>query len=292
MPSLNNTIQFIAAGLARVDIHRIDSSGLPAGLTGTVTPGATGVPAVRLTAAKTFPVGTPDSQKTPVTGDNVLQGTFQWPSTEPRAFEMTVSEDHFPDREAMQGIKYRNIGNFSFAGRDIQPFVLNTCMFIGVSNAKSQSSGLKGLGMYSGVIANRAEMLFRGRQTMVERDAMEIAISVTANAFDAYPWGETFQTAVEGYTSLFIDDWTLPFPVTVHRWTQGSGGGAVAKFYLGEKPASTSLDDVLVYVIDTTGNFTRKTSGVTISDTDNSLTFSPQPTDDFDIVSMYGYVPS
>ena len=77
--------------------------------------------------------------------------------------------------------------------------------------------------------------------------------------------------------------------MTVHRWRQT---GALTTFYLGETPASTDLNDVLVYVLDTNGIPTRKTTGVTITASAKSLTFSVAPTDQYDIVAYYGYVPS
>lgn len=289
MASLANVTQYISAGFQRLDFHRLDTGGLPAGITGTVTPGAVGSAAGRILAAKTMNINIPAADSVPVTGDNILQGTFMFPSIAARGFDVEFAADDFLDREAYQGIKSRNIGNLSFAGRDVTPFALNNLMIIGVSNASSKMSGSGGLGMYAGVFATRAQMTIRGRNTFAERAAASYLGTVVLNPQDSYPWGETFQVVTEGYTHSFVEDWTHAYPVTVHRWKQTSG---LTKFYLGEIPASTSLNDVLVYVLDTNGIPTRKTSGVTISTADNSLTFAPAPTDDYDIVAYYGYVPS
>lgn len=289
MPSLANVTQYIAAGFQRLDFHRLDTNGLPAGVTGTVTPGANGAAAGRILAIKTMNINVPTADAVPVTGDNVLQGTFGFPSVAARAFDVEFASDDFLDREAFQGIKSRNIGNLSFAGRDIAPFALHNLMLLGVSNASSKMSGSSGLGMYAGVFATRAQMTIRGRNSFAERAAASFLGSVFLNLQDSYPWGETFQVGNEGYTQSFIEDWTHAYPVTVHRHKQTSG---LTKFYLGETPASTDLNDVLVYVLDTNGIPTRKTSGVTISTADNSLTFAPAPTDAYDIVTYYGYVPS
>jgi hypothetical protein len=288
--NLVNVTRYIAAGFARCDFHQLDSSGLPAGVTGTVTAGATGVAAGRITAVTTMNINIPASTPVPIPGDNILQGTFQFPSDAARSFEMQFSEDDFADRLAFQGIKTRNVGNHSFAGRDISPFALNNIMFIGVSNASAQAAGIKGLGMYAGVFATRAQMSIQGRNTFANRGAALFSGTVTLNAMDAYPWGETFQVANEGYTQSFIEDWTLAYPVTVHRWTQS--GGAVTVFNLGETPASTSLDDVLVYVIDANGNANRQTAGVTISATNRTITFGVAPSAGLAIIAFYGYVPS
>jgi hypothetical protein len=146
--------------------------------------------------------------------------------------------------------------------------------------------------MYAGVFATRAQMVAQGRQAMAYRAAGLMEGTITLNAMDSYPWGQTFKTGAspnEGYLESFIEDWTLQYPVTCHRWTQSSG---VTKFFLGERPASTSLSDVLVYILDTNQIPVRQTSGVTIDQTDNSITFSNAPTAAYDIVAWYGYVPS
>lgn len=289
MADLVNIKRYIAAGFARLDFHQLDNKGLPAGITGSVTPGAVGAPAGRITAVVTMNINIPAATPVPVPGDNNLIGTFQFPNDAPRSFGVQFSEDDFTDRKAFQGIKVRDIGNHSFAGRDISPFVLNNIMLIGVSNASAQAEGIKGLGMYGGVFATRAQMSVQGRNTFANRAAALFEGTVTLNAMDAYPWGETFTIASEGYKQSFVEDWTLAYPVTCHRWTQSSG---VTKFFFGEALASTDLDDILLYVIDANGNAHRQTSGVTLSQVDNSATFSPAPDDGLDIVSWYGYNPS
>lgn len=289
MASLANITQYISAGFQRLDFHRLDSNGLPAGVTGVITPGATGAAAGRILAAKTMNVNIPAADAQPVTGDNILQGTFIFPSAAARSFDVEFAADDFLDREAFQGIKNRNIGNLSFAGRDVAPFALNNISLIAVSNASSKMSGSSGLGMYAGIFANRAQMILRGRNSFAERAAAAYLGTVVLNLQDAYPWGETFQAGVEGYTQSYVEDWTHAYPVTVHRWKQT---GALTTFLLGETPASTDLNDVLVYVLDTNGIPTRKTTGVTVSAAAKSLTFSVAPTDQYDIVAFYGYIPS
>lgn len=291
MANLNNVKRYISAGFARLDFHRLDSYGLPAGITGVVTPGATLTAAGRINAVVNGPFTTPNAAGVPIPGDNELQGTFMFANDQPRIFQVQFSEDDFSDRQAMQGIIPRDIGNHSFAGRDIAPFVLKNMMFIGVSNAKARTAGVAGLDMYAGVFATRAEMVAQGRTALANRAAGLFQGTVTLNSMDSYPWGETFKTSVEGYRESFIEDWTLAYPVTVNR---GQPTVGITKFYLSEIPASTSLDDVLVYTLDSNQIPTRKTSGVTIDQADNSITFSapPQAAGVSDIVCYFGYVPS
>lgn len=288
MANLENIKRYIAAGFARMDFHRLDSRGLPAGITGTVVAGAAGVAAGRITAVTNMNINIPAATPVPVPGDNTLQGTFQFPSDQARSFDIQFSEDDFADRRAFQGIIARDIGNHSFAGRDVTPFSLNNLMFIALSNATARETGIKGLGMYAGVFSTRAQLSVRGRSGFVNRGAAIMEGTVTLNAMDSYPWGETFKANVEGYLESFIEDWTLAYPVTVHRHTGGSG---VTVFNLGETPASADLDDVLVYLIDANGTWERKTSGVTISEANRTLTFGVAP-DALDVVTYYGYVPS
>ncbi len=289
MASLANVTQYISAGFQRLDFHRLDTNGLPAGVTGVITPGAAGAAAGRILAAKTANVNIPAATAVPVTGDNVLQGAFIFPNETPRSFDIDFAADDFLDRAAFQNIKTRNIGNLSFAGRDIAPFSLNNIMILGVSNASSKMSGSSGLGMYAGVFATRAQMTVRGRNSFAERAAASYLGTVVLNLQDAYPWGETFQIGNEGYTQSFVEDWTHAYPVTVHRWQQT---GALTKFFLGETPASVLIGDNLIYVLDANGIPTRQTTGVTVSAVDNSITFSVAPAASSDVIAFYGYVPS
>lgn len=288
MANLDNVKRYIAAGFARMDFHRLDSKGLPAGITGTVPPGANGVAAGRITAVTNMNINIPAATLTPVPGDNALQGTFPFPSDAPRGFDVQFSEDDFQDRQAFQNIIPRDIGSHSFAGRDIIPYTVNNLMFIGLSNAKARTTGVKGLGMYAGVFSTRAELTVRGRNGFVNRGAALMEGTISLNAMDSYPWGESFKIDVEGYLEDFIEDWTHKYPVTCHRWTGGSG---VTVFNFGETPASTDLNDILIYTIDANGVVTRKTTGVTISTTARTATFLAAP-DALDIVAWYGYVAS
>lgn len=287
MPSLANIHRLIAAGFARVDCHRTDSGGLPAGSTGTIVAGATGAAPFRIKLVKTANINVPAADGVPVTGDNTLAGTFIFPSIAARSFDISFAEDDYDDRNPAQSIVPRDVGNMSFAGRDISPFNINNLMFIGVSNAKAQASGILNLGMYSGIFAMRAQMVMRGRNTFAERAAADVLATIVLDPQDTYPWGETFKTSVEGYTQSFVEDWANQYPVTCHRWQQS--GGALTQFFLSERPASTSLSDVLVYVIDAAGTAVRQTSGVTISQTDNSITFSIAPGSGRDIIAFYSY---
>ncbi len=291
MAELVNVYRYISAGFARLDFHRIDAQGLPAGVTGTVTPGAVGVPAGRIRAVTTANIITPGSSPVPVPGDNALQGTFQFPNDQPRAFDIQFSEENFDNREAFQSIKRRDIGHHSFSGRDITPFTLNNIMLIAVSNASSKLPGVAGLGMYAGIFTNRAQMTARGRSGFVNRQAALMEGTVTLNLQDGYPWGESFFQAVEGFTQNYVEDWALAYPVTVHRWTASAG---LTKYFLGEVPASVDLDDILIYTIASDGQITRKTADVTILQADKSITFltAPFAAGITDMVAWYGYQPS
>jgi hypothetical protein len=270
--NLDNVYRYIAAGFARMDFHVLDSKGLPAGITGTVTAdNVTGVSAGRILAAVTAAINTPAPTPVGVPGDNTLQGTFQFPSDQPRSFQLDFSADDFTNRQAFQNIKKRDIGNHTFAGRDTQPFTLNNVMILGTSNASSKADNAgRGLGMYGGVFSTRAQISIQGRQSFANRAAALYLAFVTLNAMNAYPWGETFVQAVEGYTESFIEDWTARYPVAVTRWT---GLSAKSKIYLPEQPASTDINDCLIYSIDANGNTQRQTAGITISQSDNSISF-------------------
>jgi len=289
MANLNNVHRYISAGFRRLDGHVLDANGLPAGATGVCVAGATGCPAWRITAVKTMNVNTPASTNVPVEGDNILQGTFQFPSNAARAFDIAFSEDDFDDRQPFQGILPYNVGNHAFAGRDISPYFINTCTLIGVSDAKAQASGIQGLPMYGGVIIPRAQIAARGRSTFAGRTAAQFDASVTMNLADAYPWAETFQASKQGFTGSYVEDWTFVYPVTLHRHL---GDAATKTFNLAEKPSSSSLSDVLIFLLDANNIPTRQLSGVTVDPTGQTITFVSAPTAVQNIVTYYGYIPT
>lgn len=289
MGNLVNIKRYTAAGFARLDFHVLDTKGLPAGYTGVCTAGATGVPAARMFAVKTANINIPTATVVPISGDNAPDGTFIFPNEAARGFDISAAEDDFTNRLSFQNIKTRDIGNHSFSGRDMLPFSINNLMLIGVSNISARGATIPNIGAYGGIFTTSAQLVVRGRNAFTEITAATFDGSVVLNPMNQYPWGETFQVANEGFTRSYLEDWTLAYPVTVHRWTQTAG---LTDFFLGEIPASTSLLDVLVYTIDTNGIPTRQVAGVTVDVATKKLTFGVAPTAAYDIVAYYGYVPS
>src|SRR5712691_1570371 len=102
MPNLADVQRYISAGFQRLDFHRLDQYGLPAGVTGVVVPGATLTAPGRISAVTTMNAATPAAVGVPILGDNALQGTFMYPNDQPRTFPVQFSEDDFADRQAFQ----------------------------------------------------------------------------------------------------------------------------------------------------------------------------------------------
>ena len=286
MGNLVNIKRYTAAGFARLDFHVLDSKGLPAGATGVCTPGATGCPAARMFAVKTANINIPTATVVPISGDNAPDGTFIFPNEAARGFDISAAEDDFTNRDSFQNIVPRDIGNHTFSGRDTLPFSINNLMLIGVSNISARGTTVPNIGAYGGIFTTSAQLVVRGRNAFTEITAATFDGSVVLNPMSQYPWGETFKQSVEGYTRSYLEDWTFAYPVTVHRWTQTSG---LTEFFLNETPATTSLLDNLVYVIDTNGNWYLQSAGVTVNTTLRKITFGVAPTDAYDIVSYFGY---
>lgn len=285
----DNTLRYIAAGFQRMDFAVLDADGLPAGITGTVTPNdANGVACGRIKLAKTLNITTQAGEVVPITGDDIYAGGFVFDNVTPRSFDVEFAEDDFTDRQAFQDIVYQTKNNFQFAGRDIKPFNVNNCMFIGLSRAQSQMPGALGLPVFAGVYCGRAELTVRGRGTFAERAAASYLGTVNLNAMDAYAWGETFQVSEEGYVASFVQDWTSRMPPTVHRW---KGLTTKSKIFLGELPASTDLSDFLLYSLDSNNRPTQITSGFTIDLADHSINFVA-PHTSTNLICWYAYQPS
>ena len=289
MAAIDNTLRYIAAGFQRLDGHRLDSDGLPAGVTGTVTANdVNGVGAFRMKLVKTLSITLQSGEVVVITGDDIFAGSFLFDNVQPRSFEASFAEDDFADREAYQGINYQNKNKTSFAGRDIKPFVVNDVLLIGVTRAQAQQSGALGLSMYGGVYCGRSQISIQGRQGYTERTAGDFLLTANLNTMDSYAWGETFKVDEEGYLASTVQDWTNPSPATVHRW---KGLVAQSKIYVSEVPVSTDITAMSLYSLDANNRPTEITTGFTVDPTDRSINFVA-PHTSTNLISWYGYQPS
>lgn len=277
---MSNDLQWITAGLDRIEGHVLDSNGIIAGTTGTVTAGATGSPGFRILGAKEAAnIGAPVPEITPITGDDAYLGGFIYPSPNARQFLLTAAVVDLQIGQYFGAGNTINVGNSSLGFLDVVPFSIINVALITVSQAKSQTSGNVGTGIWSGYILPKVQAFPLGRETQAERAAGVARWQFVISMSDRLPWGETFTSGVHGIQTAGYVPWSANNRKSFHRFTGDNNTTVFGP--LKYIPASTSLLDVVVYQ-----NNYRKSSGVTINTTTKQLTFTPAPALN-DVIAVY-----
>ncbi len=275
-----NTYDFITAGLDRIEGWLLDSNGVINGTSATTTKGATGNGYIRLLGAKALPLGVPEPETVPITGDNAYLGGFVFPSAATRQFMLTAAVSGLKNNEYLGSGKFVNIGNSSVGFLDGKPFNPLDVALITVANAKSQQAGQVGQGLHTGYILAKVQGIPIGQETQQERAAGQFRYMFIVSLTDAFPWGETFNVSTHGYESASYLPWTSNYRKSMFRFT---GDGATLAFGpLPHTPATTDVNDIVVYV-----NGYRRYTGYTVSTATKMITFAPAPADNASIVVYY-----
>lgn len=277
---MTNDLSFITAGLDRIEGQVLDTNGIIAGTSGTVASGAAGSPGFRILGAKEAQnIGAPAPDIVPVTGDDAYLGGFIFASAAARQFALVCAVMDFSTQQYLGSGNAYNVGNSSISFIDVTPFAPVNVALITNNQAKSQQAGNVGTGIWSGYILPKVQGIPLGRETMQERAAGAIRMAFILSPSDRFPWGETYNQSVHGVQTSVYNPWSANNRKAFHRFT---GDGSTTVFGpLQYTPASTSLNDVVVYV-----NSYRRTTGITVSTTAKTLTFSPAPSNN-DVIAVY-----
>jgi hypothetical protein len=279
-----NDLAVLMAGFDRMEGHLTDSGGIIAGTTGTVASGAVGSPGFRVLAGKDAPnVGVPDADAIPITGDDDYQGGFIFPSAAVRRFIHTAAVLGLDINAIMNGSTAYAVGNSEVGFLDASPFTVLSMALILTSQAKSAQGADQGQGLFSGYIIPQIQGVPLGRQTLQERIAGISRIGFIESKASQFPWGETFTLGVHKITQAVLIPWISQYRKAFHRFT---GDGATTVFGpLLYQPATTSLLDVVVYV-----NGYKQTSGITVQQGAQTITFAPAPATNAKIVVYYDHL--
>lgn len=276
---MTNDLQWITAGLDRIEGHVLDTNGIIAGTTGTVTAGATGSPGFRILGAKDAAnIGAPAPEIKPVTGDDSYLGGFIFPSPNARQFLLTAAVVDLQIGQYFGAGNSQNVGNSSLGFLDVIPFSIINVALITVSQAKSQTSGNVGTGIWSGYILPKVQAFPLGRESQQERAEGVSRWQFVISLSDRLPWGETFTSGVHGIQNAGYVQWSANNRKSFHRFT---GDGNVTVFGpLKYIPATSSTADVVVYK-----NNYRITSH-TVQTAAKTITITPAPSLN-DVLAVY-----
>ena len=137
--------------------------------------------------------------------------------------------------------------------------------------------------MFSGYIIPQIQAVPLGRQSQTERAAGINRIGFVESKSAQFPWGETFTLGVHKILQAVLIPWISQYRKAMHRFT---GDGSTMVFGpLLYVPASTSLNDVVVYV-----NGYRQTAQITVQQTAQTITFVSAPALNAKIVVYYDHL--
>jgi hypothetical protein len=275
-----NVTELIAAGFDRLEYMMLDSSGIAAGPSGSITAGATGSPMGRMLGVKTSDIVIPEPDIVNITGDDGPLGSFIFQPTATPGFNIDVGAADLQDEAYFQGTLVANEGDISLGVLQPKDQSFPDFCLIGVSRAKSKMSGSDGVAGFSGIIIPKCQLVPLGRVSYTEREGAVYRYRVSVTMSDAFPWGKTLTDAVNGTTGGAIMPWTAENRITMHRWTQTSG---LTAFNVTNSPASTAVAKMRAFVNNVI------TTGITVTVASKLVTFSVAPADAAKIVALYEY---
>jgi hypothetical protein len=260
--------ELISAGFERLEYHIYNSAGYPAGATGTLTSGAAGVPAGRIRAVKTMDIAIPEADIVNISGDNVNQGGFLFPSADTISFTIEYAIKNLTQEGFFQGTNAVTKGETRLGALAPTEPTYVDAMLIAVSNAKSKDTGSTGSSRFQGVIIPKANLQPLGQAGFNERGEATFRYRVVVNLADAYPWGETFRDSAEGTTSMPIQTWSAENRITLHAFQQATPSTITAFGPLAYAPVSAAKtvlysNGVQVVVAYTVDSGTKQLNGVT-----------------------------
>lgn len=275
-----NTKLMIAAGFARVDFHVLDSAGIAAGPTGSITSGAAGSAAGRILGAQSAETGVAEALTVNISGDDGNLGAFVFGPAEINAFNLDVGAHNLTNDATFQSTSVEDQGDISIGVLDPGlPTYVDVSLLL-VSRAKAKQSGSDGVANYTGLIIPKCNIVPQGRITFQGREGGGFRYRVQPTRTDTLPYGKTLTDSTNGTQNGVYFPWSAENPITIHRWT---GTGAVTDFTLGETPASTAVSKMRVFIN------TTLTTAVSVVVATKTLTISPAPANGAKIVAMYEY---
>ena len=275
--------EHLAAGTAYAFGWFIDSNGFPTGSTTSApSQGAAGSAAFRIRGIKTASPTIPDTEKTPVTGDDTLLAEFQFGSIATRGFNVEYSIESLTLLGRLLNVTLQTWGEARVALLDVPTPPEYNMGFILQGKAKKQDTGVAGQTGWAGIVIPLATALPLGRATFEERGAAVFRLSVSPQVAGYDPFGITFGTAVYGQGGASGARY-MPFdaenPVVLQTWR---GTGALATFTNDYQPVSAAKTPVYV-------NRVLATTSSVVTTAPYSTTLSAAPAGAAAIVSVHEF---
>lgn len=200
----------IAAGFDYIFYGVVNSSGYVYGSTsdGATAGAAAGESLLRLTGARTIPVGLPEDEVLTVVGDNAPMVSFNFPPAELPSGVLEMSERNNAFDALVQGLLVEDLADlevstYGTADRSGQP---DMCLML-MRKAKKWEAGVQGVKAWEIAFVPRCTITPLGLD-ITQREFSPYRYSINLQSVDRKPWGPTFTEAInatETGTLIFID---------------------------------------------------------------------------------------
>lgn len=229
-----NVKKMIAAGLDRIQ-WGVNSGGYLKGITGTLANGADA--GMGLLYAKASEYKIPESVKTAITANDSLLGTFQFGSTDPSSFNLTLGAGDLDMMAKAQGTLVRTLGSWSLSLLRPGTLTFSNIVLLLTSVSKSMESGSVGNAGFIHALLPSCQLFYLGRSGISERGEQAFEFAVIVNPVDKWPWGELLSASADGATLADGDEWYTDNRVSMHTHV---GDGSDTSFTLQYKPVVAS----------------------------------------------------
>lgn len=222
-----------AAGLRRIQVFALDSSGYPDG----DQSGADGYDGVNLEGARGLSLSIPAVQRIQHVGNDRLLAQDFLPPTEGASGTITTAKQNIGIDATLTGTLVETVGEISFGGllTDKQGDEIDVCI-LASRQALDTTEGSQTLRRWQTHVFPVARLIPRGG-TAEQGGADENTYDVVMSVATAYPTGHTFTETDEGFTEAQYLRGSSENPVVMERWT---GNNTLTTFNLSWTPISTA----------------------------------------------------
>lgn len=254
----------IAAGFDRVFYGVLNSTGYLIGQTvaGATAGSATGEAMARLEGARTIPVGIPEDDVLPVSGDNEPLVSFSFPSENlpSGVLEMAVRNQTF--EALVQGSRVESLGDVTISALGPSGVTKPDMALLLQRKSKKWQSGARGSGAWEIVVVLKSNITPLG-SAIEQRQFSPYRYGINLSKSDRLTWGATFTELQHGTTSMPIAIVYSDNPMLIHAF---QGDASRTAFTLPVTPKSSAK----VYVY---------SNGLRVFPTisDKTITFSAAP---------------
>lgn len=229
--------QFIAAGTQWHFFGFLDTSGRLLGSTTTAPTAGTSTNGgmARVKAIKSANPTVPPPDVVPVTGDDALQGTFVFDSTEAQTFEVSASIFNQSQLAAWQGVIARTFAEITSV--PMRPGAADYPDVCWLLNGRAKKKNGNTASTWNSALVPLANVFPRARQSWEERTAAENMLTVVSSPTGQYPFGLTMTDTLDGTDSAHMYFWSSEYPTHMQRFT---GNNAAQTYSLDYPPISAA----------------------------------------------------